>query len=259
MYQSKELHPAIHWVAKTDLAHATLYSFCTIIFLVPILLYVFKQPWEVIIPFVMVAAVLSFGLIAVQRMVVLLGRIVKQVAFGWYAWVEAKAELATGIDLNHSGRIGDVPSQMAAGRIIEGQLERPIIANKSFPEQRRWKRGEGEKQVTFYESEIGEFIERARVPGGMARKNWTGEKASDGTTKPQYQFTSTGRGCTREIYDLLVDTIIQMAPEAIVGRSKGHDGKLVYPDKVLSAFKLLDRQDALAGMDGMAGTRAAGI
>lgn len=236
----RTLHPAIYWVSSTDLAHAILAALCAIIFLTPILLFVFRQPTEVVVPFVLVSATLPFGLIVVQRVVILIARIWKQSYHVWYGWAEAKAELLTGLDLNHSGRVGDNTTRMLyqpAGPVVEVMNERPIIANKAFPEQPRWKRGEGEKQVMFYQSEVKEFVERAKGKG-LARKHWTGEKASDGTTQPQYQFSVTGRGCTREVYDLLVDTIIQKVPESIIGRSKGHDGKMVYPEKILEAFGL---------------------
>lgn len=185
-------------------------------------------------PWISFSIVIAFGTFSVANWLHSARYLIRNLIFVIYARAEATAEILTGQDFNHSGSIGDVPELPAT--IVEVD-QRPIISNKKFPDEQQWKkRNDDGSETILTKTELTEFVKRADSVG-LARRFWTGEKDSTGKQIARHKF-STGRECTREMYELGVSLIEHRVPDALDGRSNGHPGKIIDLPGILKEFKL---------------------
>lgn len=232
------IHPLVAAALTSDLARALKGSLAAVPFIAGVL-WLLGNDWQAILRAIVLLIAIAFGLVWLGENLHLLKRPLREMVYVWYATTEARAETLTGVDWNRSGAVGDVPS-LAPGPVIE-VTERPLVVNRPYAEERRW-RSDVKKDLYFTESELAEFVRRGKAVG-IARRFWTGERATNGKQVPAYVFNQTGRKCTRAILDLMVKTIEQRVPEALEGRADGHDGRIVDAEAILRAFDLAAEED----------------
>jgi hypothetical protein len=218
---AREPHPLVIMALASSLAHAFLFAVCGSVFAAAVVLLV-DAPHVWILRGALLASALAFGAVMLERGAELASRNARQIR-RFAALSEARLETFLDADLNLSGRIGDVP-MLEAPTTIE-VIERPIIANKKLPEERRWRRG----NIYVEASEMREFVTRGKAVG-IKRDLWLGTR-----DRARYRFNS-GRECSRDIYELCVETLVQA--NLVEGRADGHDGRIVDAAKALEALRI---------------------
>ena len=214
----RELHPLIRIALHSDLARAMKASAASVI-VVSGATILFTIPTETAIRIGAGCIMLFFALVFAADIWHLLAKNLKGIA----AIVQARAEMVTGYDLNHSGAVGDV---------IELEPETKEII-RLVPTNQRQKVLHAPSGTEIPVEDFVEFVRQLETKG-IERSKWVSESKS----KPfAYTFQSK-RVMDRPTYDAMCE-ILEKRARVLHGRVRGTSGTLTAkPDEILNRLGL---------------------